>query len=105
MKDIKAKSSVPKGNYIFNIRGNSDTEHLATLFFAHLDLVNAGIAFANSSVHFGVDSTNAMLLALILTIGDIHEIQSVHQVGPFTPVDTPHANRVGNSLNLCISAI
>jgi glutamine amidotransferase len=101
-------SSVPDKNYIFNLKGNADTEHLATLYFAHLDLVKSGIFSLRKShqenetpptVHFDADSTEAMLLALINTITDIHRIQRIYKVGPFTPND----DRAGNSLNLCIS--
>ena len=56
-------SSVPDKNYIFNLKGNADTEHLATLYFVHLDLVKSGIFSlieehqnANTSppIHFNV---------------------------------------------------
>jgi len=111
-----AVSSAVDGNYIFGIRGNADTEHVATLYFAHLDIVKAGIITATQSnknressghgaaasaptVDYDGDSTDAMLLALINTINDIHRIQRIHKVGPFTPGD----DRVGNSLNFCIS--
>ncbi|KAJ3987877.1 hypothetical protein F5890DRAFT_663794 [Lentinula detonsa] len=89
------KSSAQDSNYVFGIAGNTDTEHLAALYFAHLDIIQA------MEPSFGADSTYALLLALIQTITDIHEIQSQHQVGPFTP--GPGAERVGNTLNLCIS--
>lgn len=89
------KSSVQDSNYIFGILGNTDTEHLATLYFAHLDIINAEQPYS------GADSTDALLLALILTIADIHTIQFKHKVGPFTP--GPGSERVGNALNLCIS--
>ncbi|KAJ3783824.1 hypothetical protein GGU10DRAFT_42533 [Lentinula aff. detonsa] len=89
------KSSVQDSNYVFGILGNTDTEHLATLYFAHLDIIRA------TKPSFGADSTDALLLALIETIADIHTIQFQHQVGPFTP--GPGAERVGNALNLCIT--
>ncbi|KAJ3726659.1 hypothetical protein C8R42DRAFT_388212 [Lentinula raphanica] len=99
-------SSVPKSNYVFNIRGNTDTEHLATLYFAHLDIIKAGV-LSDTGIHprnplggpFAVDSTDALLLALINTIADIHKIQHRHKLGPFTP----GKDRAGNKLNLCIT--
>ncbi|KAJ3873443.1 hypothetical protein F5051DRAFT_337656, partial [Lentinula edodes] len=64
-------SSVPNSNYVFNIRGNTDTEHLATLYFAHLDLVKAGIWFqrrqslaGDLQIPFDADSTDALLTVL-----------------------------------------
>ncbi|KAJ3798047.1 hypothetical protein GGU11DRAFT_25550 [Lentinula aff. detonsa] len=100
-------SSVPNSNYVFNIRGNTDTEHLATLYFAHLDVIKAGI-LSETGMHprnapglipFDIDSTDALLLALVNTIADIHKIQRRHKLGPFTP----GKDRVGNKLNLCIT--
>ncbi|KAJ4473141.1 hypothetical protein J3R30DRAFT_768021 [Lentinula aciculospora] len=114
------------------ILGNTDTEHLATLYFAHLDIIKAGIlleirpqALPPHGVHlpdeisgqqdpfnrpggiripFGIDSTDALLLALINTISDIHDIQFQHKVGPFTPGPFPPGrNFAGNKLNLCIT--
>ncbi|KAJ3760877.1 hypothetical protein EV360DRAFT_80760 [Lentinula raphanica] len=87
------KSSVQDSNYIFNILGNTDTEHLATLYFAHLDIIRGSKP--------GSDSTDELLLALIMTIRELHIIQCQHKVGPFTP--GPGSERVGNTLNLCIS--
>ncbi|KAJ4473139.1 hypothetical protein J3R30DRAFT_768202 [Lentinula aciculospora] len=101
-------SSVPNSNYVFNIRGNTDTEHLATLYFAHLDVIKAGILSWDNyprggpgglPIPFGIDSTDALLLALINTINDIHIIQRRRQLGPFTPGN----DRAGNKLNLCIT--
>ncbi|KAJ3842302.1 hypothetical protein F5878DRAFT_406089 [Lentinula raphanica] len=89
------QSSVQDSNYIFNILGNTDTEHFATLYFAHLDIIRA------SNPDFGGDSTDAMLLALIETIADIHLIQFKYKVGPFTP--GTDSERVGNNLNLSIT--
>lgn len=126
-------SSVPNSNYVFNIRGNTDTEHLATLYFAHLDVIRAGILSAirrardistfnfphgfqtgqqppplhggsGITIPFNFDSTDSLLLALINTITDIHAIQRQYQVGPFTPGPFPPGkNFAGNKLNLCIS--
>ncbi|KAJ3777742.1 hypothetical protein FB446DRAFT_699718 [Lentinula raphanica] len=87
------KSSVQDSNYIFNILGNTDTEHLATLYFAHLDIIRGSKP--------GSDSTDELLLALIMTIRELHIIQCQHKVGPFTP--GPGSERVGNTLNLCIT--
>ncbi|KAJ3922003.1 hypothetical protein F5877DRAFT_75656 [Lentinula edodes] len=95
VQQYQYKSSVQDSNYIFGILGNTDTEHLATLYFAHLDIINAEKPYS------GADSTDALLLALILTIADIHAIQFKHKVGPFTP--GPGSERVGNALNLCIT--
>lgn len=99
-------SSVPNSNYVFNIRGNTDTEHLATLYFAHLDLVKAGIWFerrqflaCDLQIPFHADSTDALLCALIKTIDDIHWIQHQRKVGAFEPGN----DRAGNKFNLCIS--
>jgi glutamine amidotransferase len=108
--ELRAIASAADGNYIFGIKGNTDTEHLATLYFAHLDLVKAGIITARkkggqaapagkAAPTFDTDSTDAMLLALINTINDIHRIQAIHKVGPFTP----NQNRAGNTFNLCIA--
>ncbi|KAH7878476.1 uncharacterized protein C8R40DRAFT_767122 [Lentinula edodes] len=126
-------SSVPNSNYVFNIRGNTDTEHLATLYFAHLDVIRAGILSAirrardistfnfphgfqtgqqppplhggsGITIPFNFDSTDSLLLALINTITDIHAIQRRYQVGPFTPGPFPPGkNFAGNKLNLCIT--
>ncbi|KAJ3727371.1 hypothetical protein DFJ43DRAFT_547043 [Lentinula guzmanii] len=90
------KSSVQDSNYVFGIAGNTDTEHLAALYFAYVDIIQA------IKPSFGAHSTDALLLALFLTIGDIREIQFQHQVGSFTP--GPGAERLGNTLNLCITA-
>ncbi|KAJ3929131.1 MAG: hypothetical protein NXY57DRAFT_442464 [Lentinula lateritia] len=99
-------SSVPNSNYVFNIRGNTDTEHLATLYFAHLDLVKAGIWFerrqflaCDLQIPFHADSTDALLCALIKTIDDIHWIQHQRKVGAFEPGN----DRAGNKFNLCIT--
>ncbi|KAJ3742599.1 hypothetical protein DFH05DRAFT_1461668 [Lentinula detonsa] len=90
------KSSVQNSNYVFGIAGNTDTEHLAALYFAYIDIIQA------IKPSFGAHSTDALLLALFLTIGDIREIQFQHKVGSFTP--GPGGERLGNALNLCITA-
>ncbi|KAJ3911772.1 hypothetical protein F5877DRAFT_85558 [Lentinula edodes] len=99
-------SSVPSSNYVFNIRGNTDTEHLATLYFVHLDLVKAGIRFQRRREFasrrprtVGADSTDPLLCALIRTINDIHWIQHQRKVGAFEP----GKGRAGNKFNLCIT--
>ncbi|KAF8827350.1 hypothetical protein HHX47_DHR5000514 [Lentinula edodes] len=103
---LELPSSVLNSNYVFNIRGNTDTEHLATLYFAHLDLVKAGIWFqrrqfpaSNLQIPFDADSTDALLCALIRTIDDIHWIQHQRKVGAFEP----GKDRAGNKFNLCIT--
>ncbi|KAJ3863054.1 hypothetical protein EV359DRAFT_65139 [Lentinula novae-zelandiae] len=105
VQTLALASSVPNSNYVFNIRGNTDTEHLATLYFAHLDLIKAGIRSAprrgpgGFEIPFDTDSTDALLLALVNTIADLHKIQRRHKTGPFTPGN----DRAGNKLNLCIT--
>ncbi|KAJ3824437.1 N-terminal nucleophile aminohydrolase [Lentinula raphanica] len=107
VQTLAIASSVPNANYVFNILGNTDTEHLATLYFAHLDIIKAGLSSAaryRTAMPFGVDSTEALLLALINTITDIHTIQYKYGVGPFTPGPFPPGeNFAGNKLNLCIT--
>ncbi|KAJ3842301.1 hypothetical protein F5878DRAFT_406044 [Lentinula raphanica] len=94
VQDKNYDSSVPGRNYVSSIIGNTDTEHLATLYFAYLDIIRAlGPELDNP--------TDALLLALILTIADIHEIQRDHKVGPFT--EGSGSETVGNNLNLCIT--
>jgi glutamine amidotransferase len=91
-----ADTSVENGNYLFAIKGNSDTEHLAALYTANLDLIRAKLqSMKYQSPAF---ATETMLFALRYTIDDIHKIQNAKNVGPNSLND-----RWGNFLNLCIN--
>ncbi|KIK54886.1 hypothetical protein GYMLUDRAFT_889262 [Collybiopsis luxurians FD-317 M1] len=96
---IKPQSSVKDGDYVFALLGNTDTEHLALLFIAWLDIIRAVFRAhgASQSQNFG---TTTMLLALVLAIDDIHSIQKINLVGPFRLGGNGYT---GNTLNICVA--
>jgi glutamine amidotransferase len=95
---LKSKSSVWEANYIFAIKGNTDTEHLGALFVVYLDIIRGAINAVIGSI--SVPGPVTILMALVLAINDIHLIQKSYELGPFNPNRTPQE---GNFLNLCVA--